>query len=137
MMSGYEFEEHIGELRLRLSAASRAELFVEAGRALAELFCGSDRLPQAAGERVPVELESSDQAGLLVDWMNELIFQSETKQTVFVEFDLRELGERDLRASIRGANVSELRTLVKAATLHDLRVSEQEHGVSATVVLDV
>ncbi len=135
--ASHAFEEHTGELRLHIDAPSLAELFAEAGRALALLAC-SDRPPPAPeGEPQPVSLRSHDRAALLVDWLNELIFRTELEEKVFSEFSFARLTDRDLDARIRGARAAEMRPLVKAATLHDLQVTETPHGAFATVVLDV
>ena len=131
------FEEHPGELRLRIDAPTLAELFAEAGRALAQLACGERPPPPPQGEARPVHVRSHDRAALLVDWLNELIFHTETEDQVFSEFRFERLTDRDLDARIRGARAPEMRSLVKAATLHDLKLTETPHGPSATVVLDV
>lgn len=131
------FEDHTSELRLRVGAPSVPELFAEAGRALALLACGEAPLPGPEGEAEPVSLRSRDRGALLVDWLNELIFRAESEGKVFSEFRFDRLTDRELEASIRGAPAPGARTLVKAATLHDVEVTETTHGVSASVVLDV
>lgn len=135
--ASHAFEEHTGELRLRVDAPTLAELFAEAGRALALLACGDRPLPPPEGEAEEVRLRSHDKAALFVDWLNELIFHTEAHDKVFSEFRFARLTDRDLDARIRGARVPEMRPLVKAATLHDLELTETPHGASATVVLDV
>ncbi len=135
--ASHTFEEHTGELRLRIDAPTLAELFAEAGRALAGIACGGRPPPAPEGEAQSVSLRSHDRAALLVDWLNELIFHTEAEGKVFSEFRFPRLTDRDLDAQIRGAPAREIRTLVKAATLHDLVLTETPHGASATVVLDV
>lgn len=135
--ASHALEEHTGELRLRIDAPAFAELFAEAGRALARIACGDRPPPSPEGEAQPVSLRSRDRAALLVDWLNDLIFRTEVEGRVFSEFRFTRLTDRDLDAWIRGARAPEARTLVKAATLHDLEITETSHGVSATVVLDV
>jgi len=133
----HTFEEHVGEVRMRVDAPSRAELLAEAGRALAQLSVGSEELPSANESPETVELQAIDPTALLVDWLNELLFRSETQLKIFVEFSFDRLADRELRASMRGVRVDELRTVVKAATLHDLEFEEQPDGIFATLVLDV
>lgn len=135
--ASHSLEEHTGELRLRVDAPTLAELFAEAGRALALLACGDRPPPSPEGEAEEVSLRSHDRAALLVDWLNELIFRAEVEGKVFSDFRFAHLTDRDLNAWIRGAPAPAMRTLVKAATLHDLKLTETPHGASATVVLDV
>ncbi|HVK65583.1 MAG TPA: archease [Polyangium sp.] len=134
----HTFEDHTAELRLGLFAPTLPELFAEAGRALAELAVGEGApLPEASGEHVPVSLHSVDREALLVDWLNELVFRTEVDARVYVDFHFDELTADHLVARVRGAVVPDLRPLVKAATLHDVHITEDSHGYSVHVVLDV
>jgi len=135
--SRHTFEEHVGELRLRVDAGSLNETFAEAARALARLLEPGGKLPRPNGERETVELKARDRAALLVDWLNELLYRSETRRRIFVEYQFENLSDTELRAVVRGVPVEELRTMVKAATLHDLELKEQPDGYFATVVLDI
>lgn len=132
----HAFEEHIGEVRLRLRAGSLAALFEEAARALAELMCSERAEPD--GAEVPVRVEARDREALLVAWIDELVFLSETLERVWTEVRIERLVETQLVATVHGFEPTALRTQVKAATLHDLHVGETSGGgYEATVVLDV
>lgn len=134
----HSFVDHVGEVRVRLEAPSLPELFVEAGRALAELVApeGGARARSRASEEVVVR--ASDRDALLVEWLDELIFRSETAKRVYPELSVESVSEHEVRAHIRGVEIEDLRTPVKAATLHDLHIEERpEGGYAASVVLDV
>ncbi len=133
--ASHVFEEHTGEVQLRIEAADLRELFAEAGRALAELMV--DRLPGELDTTEAVAVSALDREGLLVEWLNEIVFRSETRKKVYTRFEIQELSDKELRATIRGAAATELRTAVKAATMHRLRILERPGGYTATVVLDV
>lgn len=129
--------EHTGELRVRLDAPSAKELFAEALRALAEIALGSKAAPTPLGAPERVTLKARDRDALLVDWMNELVFRSETEKRIFVEVEVDRLSDQEISASVRGREVAELRTLVKAATLHEVHIVENGDGLTATVTLDI
>ncbi len=132
----HAFEEHIGEVRLRLRAESLPALFEEAARALAELMCADRAQPD--GDAVPVCIEARDRETLLAAWIDELVFLSETRKRVWTEVRIERLADTGLRATVQGFEPAALRTQVKAATLHDLHVGETSAGgYEATVVLDV
>jgi SHS2 domain-containing protein len=137
MPARHHIEEHVGELRIRLDAPSREELFVEALRALAQLLAGSRRLPEATTEPVSVRVDAADLTALLVAWLNELIFRSETERRIYVDAHVQHLSDTEIQALVRGAEVDELRTPVKAATYHGLEIKEKSNGVTATVIFDV
>jgi SHS2 domain-containing protein len=132
----HAFEEHTGEVRLRLRADELPALFEEAARALAELMLGDEpHGPPEAPERV--EVRASDDAALLAAWIDELVFLSETRKRIWTDARVLRLEDRTLSAEVTGVEADALRTQVKAATLHDLRIERSASGVEASVVLDV
>ena len=73
----------------------------------------------------------------MVEWLNELIFRSETQQKIYGEARILRLSDTELEAEIRGKTPERLGTAVKAATYHRLKIVSQENGYAATVILDV
>ncbi len=132
--ASHTLEEHTGELKLRIEAPTLAELFAEAGRALAETMGPANDGPLVTKR---IEIEASDREALLVDWLNELVFLSEVEKAIFREFRVELPSERRLEAVASGVKVERLRNPVKAATYHGLSVSERKDGFVATVVVDV
>jgi SHS2 domain-containing protein len=121
---------------LKITAPALPQLFEEAGRALAELMAEQwTDDPVAATEVVVVQ--ALDQEALLVEWLNELVFRSETRERVYPYLRVIELDHCELQAQIRGAVPNPLRTAVKAATYHRLQIAPSAQGYTATVVLDV
>ena len=131
----HRFERHTGEIRLHLWAPTWEGLLAEAGRALAELL--TDEPGAASSEPLRVEARAFDREALLVEWIDTLIFHSERRKEVFTGFEFERAGDREVVAHVRGARPGHLRTPVKAATFHRLRVEERDGGFEATVVLDV
>ncbi len=130
------FEEHTGEARLRVRAGSLVALFEEAARAVADLMYSGP--PGGAGPPVCVDVQAPDREALLAAWIDELVFLSETHKRVWVEARVERLTDTELHAVVRGVEPQFLRTQVKAATLHDLRITEDRPGsFEATLVLDV
>jgi SHS2 domain-containing protein len=112
------------------------DLLAEAGRALAALQLG-DRAGPASGPWREIEVSSPDRASLLADWLNELVFLAETEHWVATEFDVAPTDGRSVRARVRGLEVERVPGLVKAATLHGLRLEEMAGGWEGEVILDV
>ena len=135
-MPCHSFEDHVGEVRLRVEAPTLAGLFEEAARGLAELMAeGVSGKDDERGETVM--LQARDREALLVDWLNELIFLSETRKRIHTDVHVYRVTDTALEAVVHGAFPETLRTAVKAATLHDLAVRQSPAGFAATIVLDV
>ncbi|HVE86634.1 MAG TPA: archease [Myxococcales bacterium] len=131
----HSFTEHTSEVRVRLTAPTFGGLLGEAGRALAELLADEEPGPLQAPERV--SLQGADRVALLVHWLNELVFLSETRKQIYAWFDVQVATDREVVAQVRGWAASRVRTQVKAATFHGLAVAEGPEGLQAEVVLDV
>ncbi len=125
----------MGELEIGLEAPSRADLFVEAARALAEALAGG--LPEAVTEPERIALGASDVEALLVDFLNELVYLGEREGVAYTDVRVERVTDRELFALARGAPLDRPRLAVKAATLHGLRLREDASGATATVILDV
>jgi SHS2 domain-containing protein len=136
-MADHTFEEHVGEVRLRLFAEDLGNLFAEAGRALAELMADVPRAPSADAPTEEVVVRARDRGALLVEWINELVYRSETRKKVYTAVEIDAIDDHELHAHIRGVDAINLRTAVKAATYHDLRIDEQGGRLNASIILDV
>ena len=138
MSAAHRFEDHTGEVELALEADTLPELFTQAALALAELLLGQPSVPPGPDAvAIRVSVRSSDLPGLLVDWMNELIYRAETLGAVWTEVGLLQLHDGELTAELRGIPSPDLAVEVKAATLHDVRLEAVGHGWQGHLVLDV
>jgi SHS2 domain-containing protein len=133
----HEFLEHTGEVHLRAIAPDLAGVLAEAGRALAELELGQPSLPLPEGDWKAVEVHAPDRAALVVDWLNELLYLAEVERWVPVAFEVVRADDRLVRARVGGVPVERSPALVKAATLHGVRVEPVAGGMEADVILDI
>ena len=135
--ASHEVENHTSEIQLRLQAGSLPDLLAEAGRALARLQLRGTEGEGGNGSWREIEVTASDPAALLAEWLNELVYLAETERWVATEFRFAAADERSLRVRARGVPVASPRGLVKAATLHGLRVEPVPGGYEGEVILDV
>jgi SHS2 domain-containing protein len=136
----HSFEAHTGEVILALAAPTLQELFAEAGRGLAELLAGRETIEARPASDSPPEqvlVRARDVAALLVAWLDELVYRSEVGKRIYDQIEVEAVADHELRATIRGFEPDHIRTAVKAATFHRLRVERDQDGFRASVVLDV
>jgi SHS2 domain-containing protein len=133
--------DHTADLGLRIHAADLNDLFRTAAEALFELVVANRRdvRPQEV-LRISVSAESVEE--LLVDWLNELIFQSETQHRFFGQFDVCVAPSGlSLTAEIRGETIDLDRHVldheVKAVTHHGVTLVRSGDGWVAEVILDI
>ena len=137
MAGSYEVLEHTADVGLRLHGDSPEEVFEAAARGLAELE--GSWFPGEGEERV-IEVRAGDLPGLLVTWVDELLYFRDAEDAVFGGFAIDGVGDGRLRARVRTGSRGD-RTLeatgVKAATYHGLRFERRNGGWAADVYLDV
>ncbi len=133
----HTFEEHRGEIKLRVEAGTLRAIFEEAARALCELTAGDVSAPDPSAPPVRVVLRAIDLDALFADWLNELIYLSETRKEVFPVVHVEQITDQDVIATLQGVAPNVIRTPVKAATMHELHVGHDGSKWSASVVLDV
>jgi SHS2 domain-containing protein len=136
MGPSHNWIEHTSELQLELHAGSQAGVFQQALVALRELFEDENGTRSELRAERSVEVEATDRAALLAEWLAELVFLAETEG--LVPEDVRDLvvGEDSVTGVVRG-RVNEPRHLVKAVTYHDLELRRDRDGWRGNVVLDV
>lgn len=135
----YEVFEHTADLGLRVRAASREELLVEAARGLMSIVVAN-----LADVRPLQELSLHVDGGaldyLLFDWLGELLYVYETQHLVLCQFEVR-LGPTGLDATVRGEPVDPARHRleheVKAITYHGLKVEPADGRWLAEVIVDI
>jgi SHS2 domain-containing protein len=129
----YRFVEHVGEVEVELEAPSEAGVFEAALAAFAELAAAD-----GAGEPAQhdFELEASDRALLLVDWLNELVYLAEVERFIPERVVSLKLADGRLRATVAGRR-DQPRHLVKGVALSNLELAEEGGGWRGRVVLDV
>jgi SHS2 domain-containing protein len=140
-MGRCETFEHTADLGLRIFAADLADLFRTAAEGLVDVIVANRGEVQVV-ETHSVSLNADSTEDLLIEWLNELIFLSETRRRLYSRFDVAvdEAG-RQLDATIGGEPIDRARHVldheVKAATRHGLNLRRENEGWVAEVVIDI
>jgi SHS2 domain-containing protein len=91
----------------------------------------------AASHWREIELQAMDRETLLVGWLNELLFLTESEGLLFSDFSVKSLTDTALAARAGGAPGEVTGAHIKAATFHSLEVVENRTGFSAVITFDV
>jgi SHS2 domain-containing protein len=136
----YEPLEHTSEAGVIARGATLAEAFANAAEGMYALVLELDGV--AEREERGIELEGDGYEALLVDWLMELVFLTETEGLVFRRFAVDELSEHRLRARAYGEPFDGERhrshnVMVKAVTHHMLEIAREDAGYRVQVLFDV
>ncbi len=130
----FEEIEHTADWSIRIFGRDFADLLSQAGAAMYAM----EEVDMAADPHVwrEVEVEAPDREGLLVTWLSELLYQSETTGESYTRFVIDEATETRIKARIGGIPGYGERAHIKAVTYHNLSVRKTPDGWEATVVFD-
>ena len=131
----YEEIGHTADVALRVRAWSFEELLCSAAEGMGALMAE----PAGIASDTPTEISVSgdDDEALLVNWLNELLYQHEMSGRVFREFDITLTSEHTLRAIARSEPAAANRKHIKAATFHDLHIDRHDGQWDVTIVFDI
>ena len=148
-MGPYEFLDISGDAGIRASGSTTEELFVNAALGMYALIIDMEGVRKT--ETVGISLTHDSPEGLLVSWLNELIFRFDAhgfiaKEIVVTEFLFGENIPADgppysIGASLSGEHFDPARhqgkLLLKAATYHKLKIENENGRWTAEIVFDI
>jgi len=139
VVKAYEFIDHTADIGIIAYGADIKQLFINAALALFSLITKPESIKESL--RRDLEIVSEDRDSLLVEWLNELIYLFDAEHILFGRFDIETLSCNQLKAACYGESFDPLRhkikTGVKAATYHMLKVDKVDSGYKAQVIFDI
>jgi SHS2 domain-containing protein len=138
-MEKFEVLDVPGDIGLRAFGGSKSGAFLNAALGMYSLITNPDAVEERKTETVSVENDSSD--GLLVSWLNELIFRADTYGFIGKRIDISHFSDSSIVATIKGEEFDqrrhEGRLLIKAATYHGLKIEKREDLWVIEVIFDI
>ncbi len=140
-MGTIEIFDHTADVGLQIRANDLPDLFRTAAEGLFD-YIVANREAVAIVENDTITLTSDSTANLLVGWLNELIFRSETQHVLFNHFNVAISGDGLLlEATIGGEPIDRDRHIldheVKAVTHHGISLEHDGAMWVAEVILDI
>jgi len=127
--------EHTADRALHIRAQDLTRLFGAAASGMLTLM-GMVTDKAGVGKR-KIRVESIDREGLLVAWLEELLFLIEKDGIGFGKIEFEKIDNRSLVATVEVIpDVFPVRE-IKAVTYHGLEILECEGGLEVTIVFDV
>lgn len=132
--AGFEELDHTADWSLRVWAPNLAGLIMIASQGMLTM---AGAVP-AGQERVRrrVELRADDREGLLVSWLEDLLFHLETRQVTATAFTCAVHGSRVI-GEVEEAPSTTPEKPIKAITYHNLAIRDTADGLETTIVFDV
>jgi len=138
-MTRFELIDISGDAGIRAFGENSVDLFLNAAEGMYSLITD----PGSVSLRKSIEIEAKGGSieGLLVSWLNELIFHFDTYGFVGREIHIHELQDTLIRATVTGEEFDPEKhgrgLLIKAATYHKLKIEMKEDHWEAVVIFDI
>ncbi len=135
----FEFIDHTADVGIIAYGTEIKQVFANAALALFSLITELENIREEL--KYDVEVVSEDRESLLVEWLNELIYLFDAEHVLLKNFDVQSLSSTRLKATCYGEKIDpsrhKLKTGVKAATYHMLRIDKDNKGYKAQIIFDI
>ncbi len=139
MKKDFEVIEHTADIGIAAYGADLKKVFTNTARGLFNLIAELDTVSEK--NIYHIRVNAPDREALLVNWLNELINRYEAKEILFHRFTINTLTNTELKATGYGEKIDlakhELKTQVKAANYHMLKIEQNKDGWETQVIFDV
>jgi SHS2 domain-containing protein len=138
MNKKYQILPHTADVRLKVFGKTKEELFKNAVSGMAQILKKTPpKADQPLAEKISVK--SPDINSLLVDFLSEVLYQSQVNHAVYRDVKFSKFAETELVAEISGFKVDEFDEEIKAVTYHELEIKKSPAGgiFETIIVFDV
>ena len=136
-MKRFQLIEHTADVGLVAYGKTLAEAFANAAYGLFSITAELKTVKET--ETRQMELSEEDAEALLFEWLNSLIYLFDIEMILFKRFEITDFDGHRLRAVCYGEKYDssrhQLKTGVKAATYHMLKVDREKNQVQ--VIFDI
>lgn len=132
--AGFRENEHTADWELEVWAPDLATLLEQAARGM--YWLAGARLKSGPRQRRFLQLSAADAEGLLIRFLQELLYLGETEGLGFDQFEIG-VSNHSLRAELGGAPIEQIEKEIKAVTYHKLAIQHRPEGLYTRIVFDV
>lgn len=139
MTGRFELVDHTGDIGVRVFGESLPRLFEQAAQALTFILTDPETIRIKGTRKLLLEAKTDEE--LLVTWLNELVYLFDTEGLLCKTYDVLSVQDHRLEALAQGETYVEgrhpIKTTVKAATYHQLKIENHQGVWTAQVIFDL
>jgi SHS2 domain-containing protein len=138
-MKRFELIDHTADIGIIAYGNTLAELFENAAYGLFSVIIEIDMVEPK--ERYKIYVNAMDEEELLISWLNELIYFWEVKRVLGSMFKVNIISNSSLEGELYGEVFNpkkhRIEHIVKAVTYYNFKLTREEKGWRAQVILDI
>ncbi|MCJ7717492.1 MAG: archease [Anaerolineales bacterium] len=135
--AGFEEVSHTADLEIRVWAEDMESLFHQAAVGMIQLSGVEDLEEGVSSVNQTISLEAMDYEGLLILFLEELLYRLTEDYMIFDIKKLNISSEFTLKANIKGYQIRSYQRDIKAITYHNLNISTTADGYEVFIVFDI
>lgn len=136
---GFEVLDISGDIGLRAYGSSMKDAFINAGIGMFSLI--TDLVKIDPKNDIVLNITADSTASLLINYLNELIFQFDAYGFIGCKIEIFELTDTVIVAKVSGEYFDPLKhskgLLIKAATYHNLSIKKTDGTFALDVIFDI
>jgi SHS2 domain-containing protein len=134
MQNKYKFLDHPSELKMQIFGSNLSELFTNAALGMMEYLYSKNELHADVFERIEIEAETLED--LLIDWLAEILYLSDSKKHAYVSYHILELSDKKIIAEVGSVRAIAIND-IKAVTYSELTIAKKDDSYEAIIVFDI
>lgn len=138
-MKKYEIIDHTADVGLRAFGGDLKELFKNFALGMFGIITNLDDIKPKTS--LTIEAGAVTQEELLVDWLRELLYQYNTQEILFKNFEIEKMTDNRISAKAWGEKFDcrrhNLKTEIKAVTYHGLKIEKVQDHWQGEVIFDI
>ena len=125
-------------LKLRVFGKTLEDLFISSFKGLTHLLYQDYKSAKVASVSIIIKISSVDVNSLLVDFLSEVLYQSELETVIFFNIKIKKFSNLSLVAELSGRRVSKFDRKIKMVNYRDVSVLKgPEDFWQAEIIFDI
>lgn len=135
-MQPYIILPHTADLRIKVFGFTKEELFSNAVLAMFEAIEPKDIKGSKEAAR-NFKVRSKDLNSLLVDFLNEVLYLSDTNDEAYNRVAIKRLSDTEIEAIIFGRKITGFKEEIKAVTHHGIDIKQIDGVWQTEIIFDI
>jgi len=136
-MKKYEILPHTADLKIKVFGETKEELFLNALLAMSECLKPDvkQKIKKGAAIKREISIKSADLSALLVDFLSEALYLSQVNKESYNDLKINNFSDTQINGELSGFSIERFGEDIKAATYHNLDISQKDDSTWEAVIL--
>lgn len=135
MKKAYQFLEHTGDIKLKAWGQNPENLFQNITLGMLEIL--KPEIKKGEMKKRKIEVRAENLELLLVDFLNELLYQMDINQEAYQDFKFKIFDNKKIEAELSGKPLKSFGLEIKAATYNELKIQKKDNLWQGEIVFDI